>query len=88
MRRQIISQVARRTHISRRGQLPQVGQLAQQVVYLLLLANDDAVQLVELVFGVGGFYFQLGQALFCIVRGSHAGVFVWSAGGIVSGIGL
>ena len=68
MRWQVVPQVAACTHVACwRRHLPQLCQFAQQMVYLLLLAHDDAVQLVQLVFREAGFDFQRGEPLFGVV---------------------
>ena len=63
MRRQFVAQVARCAHAAIGAGLAQLAQFADQQVDLLLLAHDDFVELIELVFGEAGLDFQLGQAL-------------------------
>ena len=65
MRRQVVAGPDENTAASVRNLLPQLRQLACQGVDLLLLANDDLVQLVELVFVEAVLVFQVGQAMVC-----------------------
>ncbi len=82
MRRQLIPQIALPWRLRLRGLLAQVQHFADQRVDLRLLADDDVVELVELVeqvFGKAGFDFQFGQVLvdFLGVAG-WSGFMVWA----------
>jgi len=75
MRRQIISQTARRsdpTLCSRPWS--QISDLANQNIDLLLLADDVLVEFVEQVFGEAGLDLEVGQALFHVVGLFHGSI--------------
>ena len=76
MRRQLVAQIARRAGVAARLLLAQLLQLVQQRINLQLLAVDRHVQLLQQVFAVAGFDFQLGQALLGVREGVAVGVAV------------
>ena len=63
MRRQVVTGTAEGQAGGLGHLLPQLGDLAQQHVDLLLLADNDQVQLVEQVFVETGLDFQVCQAV-------------------------
>jgi hypothetical protein len=76
VRRQVVAQVALCPAVAFAlpigHLLAQPGHLADQLVDLVLLADDDLVELVEQVFGVGGFDLKVCQALVTDVGVLHA----------------
>ena len=62
MRRKIVLDTALRTRARLGALVAQMHQLADQGVYLLLLANDDLVEFVEQVFLKADLDFHFGQA--------------------------
>ena len=69
MWRQVVAQIPRRAQPAIGARLAQFGDRLDQLVDLLLLPHDDFVELVNLVFGVAGFDFQLGQAVVGVLCG-------------------
>ena len=69
MRRQVVAQIPRCAHSAIGAGLAQFSDRLDQHVNLLLLTHNDFVELVNLVFGVAGFDFQLGQAVVGVLCG-------------------
>lgn len=69
MRRKVVAQVARGTQAAIGAGLAQFGDGCDELVNLRLLPHDDFVELVDQVFGVAGFDFQLGQAVVGVLFG-------------------
>ena len=69
MRREVVAQVACGTQAAIGAGLTQFGDRFDQQVNLLLLSHDHFVELVDQVFGVAGFDFQLGQAVVGVLFG-------------------
>ena len=67
MWRHVVAQAARCACPAIRGGLPELNDCSNQIINLFLLAHDDAVKLLQQVFGVGGFDFQISQALINVV---------------------
>ena len=67
MRWQVVAQATRGANGFVSVWLPERGDLSNQAVNLLLLADYDCVQLLQQVFGKAGLDFQIGQALINIV---------------------
>ena len=63
MRRHVVTQAARRISAVAGHRLPQCGDLANQQIDLLLLANHNRVELFEQVFGKAGLDLQRVEAL-------------------------
>ena len=67
MWRHVVAQAARCACPAIRGGLPEFNDCSNQIINLFLLAHDDVVKLLQQVFGVGGFDFQISQALINVV---------------------
>ena len=73
MRRQVVAQIPRCAQSAIGARLAQFSDRLDQHVNLLLLTYNDFVELVNLVFGVAGFDFQLDQSVVCAVVGVLCG---------------
>ncbi len=63
MRRQFVPQIAARAQAAIKRRLPQMRDFADQLVDLLLLANNDLVQVIKQIFLETGLDLQIGQSL-------------------------
>jgi len=76
VRRQLIAQIAHAMRCIRIcwRLLTQLGYLANQLVYLLLLQKNRLIELIQQIIGKAGLDFELGQAPFGIGRIFHTAI--------------
>ena len=71
--RQLVAWSVRRAHILR-NPLPELGDIARQLLDLLLLTEDRVIQLVQKVLGEAGLDFQVGHPLFDVLWCFHGAI--------------
>jgi hypothetical protein len=69
MRRKVVAQVSRSTQAAIGAGLAQFCDGCDELVNLRLLPDDHFVELVNQIFGIAGFDFQLGQATVGVLFG-------------------